>query len=173
MTEKTWVFIRVAAAPWAPAPHAAVPSFFSLWTEGQQTPHSCGSGTLTHSNKAHGVTRGQLHHRNTILSSKKILLNSRICACTTSTEECAGVFLLSSIPGRLRGGVTWNLRWAEWRNDENLYSLATGLFERGASERQKESRQMAASIYDAKTSLAAETLDFLIKSYRKCSQKKS
>lgn len=95
MTEKTWVVIHVAAAPWAPAPHAAVPSFFSLWTEGQQTPHSCGSwGTLTHSNKAHGVTQGQLHHSNRIVSSKKILLNYGICACTTSTEECAGVFFL-------------------------------------------------------------------------------
>lgn len=98
MTEKTWVVIHVAAAPWAPAPHAAVPSFFSLWTEGQQTPHSCGSwGTLTHSNKAHGVTQGQLHHSNRIVSSKKILLNSGICACTTSTEECAGVFFFSFI----------------------------------------------------------------------------
>lgn len=35
------------AAPWAPAPPSAAPSFFSLWTEDQQTPGSCGSsGTL-------------------------------------------------------------------------------------------------------------------------------
>lgn len=93
----------------------------------------------------HTSTRPTALHRDSFTtvtryrSLKKILFNSRICACTTTTVKGFFFFFLmlflSSIPGRFRGGATWNLRWAEWRNDENLYSLATGLFERGASER--------------------------------------
>lgn len=52
---------RLSAAPWAPVPLAAAPSFSSWWTEDPQTPDSCGSaGTLQKTRQHHQDRNGYM-----------------------------------------------------------------------------------------------------------------
>lgn len=146
VTKSTWVVIHAAVAPWAPAPHAAVPAFFSLWTEGQRPPHTCGSqGTLTHSNKADGVTQGQQDDVNLWRKLWNVCLHNN----HWSTRRCfIHLFIHSLIYTReahWRCDVKPELSRKEEEWWKCLLTCQNVLSERGASEWQNETMQTAAS----------------------------